>query len=794
MYDMFKGSQRLPRWRFVPIIGWGVWEVLRWRMEIQEPLLGSASHVKGFDPLSPYIIDMSSKMGPRPIDESGILCCTPDTYPDPYHPTEIAQYALAHWNAYRSTGSDEHRQIFLTQANWFLTHEYLVGPDMSGWPIPFPWPEWDTPASWLSALTQGNVISVLVRAYRLTGDLAFLDAARRATRTFEVDILDGGVSTPVGDDGVFFEEVAVYPAGHILNGFILSLFGLYDYVDLTGDARIVALISRAHRALHTLIEEFDCGYWSRYDLRYRRLARRFYHALHVTCLHAHAQVSGCDHCAAVATRWAAYQRRPGTLLRYFLASRRDRYWRALWRQLRRLVFRSSGCDEQTGRDRICVPVAAFPVAGGTRGVLAGIARAMANEWQIDYLTHYAGPNRQGLTIHNFGPTKAHPWQFPNVWLYALTGWWKLLWLLREGRKYRLILPQDGVFSGAFSAVAAKIAGIRIVCMDHGNVTLPGSSAYRAERLKVLATRPLWSRLLSRLRYAWYWPSLRLLAWVGTRFSDHFLPAGDDVAEVYTHHYGIHPSRITRFPFMIDVHRFTRRDDATRACLRAEQGLPMDAIVVTMINRLAIEKGLHIAIQGLSEALMALPPHLRSRVHMRIIGDGSLRPQVEADIDRHSLRGICTLHGEATPDEVSELLGTTDVFLYTGTRGINPVAVLEAMAAGCAVIASTAPQMVAQYLADGRGIAIPVGDVDATAAALIKTITDLPRCQQMGTAARVYIAKHHTAEALRRALLRATFWVPDLSGISSGRLVTERDAHDHEDAHDKDWSSECNDSR
>jgi glycosyltransferase involved in cell wall biosynthesis len=419
---------------------------------------------------------------------------------------------------------------------------------------------------------------------------------------------------------------------------------------------------------------------------------------------------------------------------------------------------------------------------------------MANEWQIDYLTHFAGPDRQGLTIHKFGPTKAHPWQFPNIWLYVLTGWWKLLWLLREGRNYRLILPQDGVFSGAFSAVAAKIAGIRIVCMDHGNVTLPGSIAYRAERLKVLATRPLWwSRLLSRLRYAWYWPSLRLLAWVGTRFSDHFLPAGDDVAQVYTHHYGIHPSRITRFPFMIDVDRFTRRDNATRACLRAEQGLPVEAIAITMINRLAIEKGLHIAVQGLSEALRALPPHVRSRVHMRIIGDGSLRPQVEADIHRHGLDGICTLYGEATPDEVSELLGTTDIFLYTGTRGINPVAVLEAMAAGCVVIASTAPQMVAKYLADGRGIAIPVGDVDATAAALIRTITDLPRCQQMGTTARAYVAQHHTAKALRRALLRATFWAPDLAGISSDRLANERDDDcSHDD--DKDRSSACNDSR
>src|SRR5438552_157577 len=80
---------------------------------------------------------------------------------------------------------------------------------------------------WLSALTQGNCVSVLVRAYQLTDEEIFLKVARRAIRSFELDIQNGGVSVFVGDDGIFFEEVAVSPAAHILNGYILALFGLY---------------------------------------------------------------------------------------------------------------------------------------------------------------------------------------------------------------------------------------------------------------------------------------------------------------------------------------------------------------------------------------------------------------------------------------------------------------------------------------------------------------------------------------------------------------------------------------
>ena len=110
--------------------------------------------------------------------------------------------------------------------------------------MPFSVSDYNASAPWLSALTQGNAVSVLVRAYRLTHEEVFLQVARRAMRTFELDIRDGGVSTSIGEDGVFFEEFAVYPASHVLNGYILALFGLYDYADLTGDTRVAALIRR----------------------------------------------------------------------------------------------------------------------------------------------------------------------------------------------------------------------------------------------------------------------------------------------------------------------------------------------------------------------------------------------------------------------------------------------------------------------------------------------------------------------------------------------------------------------
>ncbi len=284
---------------------------------------------------------------------------------------------------YLANGWDEHKRAFLTQASWLLTHESRLSDDTGGWPIPFDLHDYHAPGPWLSGLAQGSAISVLVRAYKLTKEAAFLHAAQRAIRTFELDILDGGVNAPLGSSGLFFEEVAVYPAAHILNGHILALFGLYDYAILSGESRVETLIEQGVSALHTMLDAFDTGYWTRCDLLHKRLASWFRHSLHVTLLEALAAYTGCEHCVVLASRWARYQHRPGSHLRYLIASRATAYYNSkLKPQLHSLVFRIADTNSQASLVRVCAPITAFPVPGGMRSVLAGVAQVMSDRWQM----------------------------------------------------------------------------------------------------------------------------------------------------------------------------------------------------------------------------------------------------------------------------------------------------------------------------------------------------------------------------------------------------------------------------
>jgi hypothetical protein len=340
-------THRQKLWRALPVIGIFAWEWEVWRKDQAQPCFRLMPKLQDSSVPPPYPIDMWPLLDlpGQLLDETGVPFTLPtDVLPGFYHPTDIAQYALVNWNTYLKTRYEKLRQAFMIQARWLIEHETLITADAGGWPIPFPNSEFYAPKPWLSALTQGVGISVLVRAYQLTGEDVFLQVARRAARTFEMDILDGGVSCGVGDDGIFFEEVAAYPAAHILNGYILSLFGLYDYLALMNDARIHALIQRSLATLHTLIDDFDLGYGSRYDLLSKSPTSRFYHALHVTLLEALAQYSGCQHCVTLAARWASYQRGLKPFVNH-LVRRADRYCRAFRSLLYQVPKRKAACEE-----------------------------------------------------------------------------------------------------------------------------------------------------------------------------------------------------------------------------------------------------------------------------------------------------------------------------------------------------------------------------------------------------------------------------------------------------------------
>jgi len=219
-----------------------------------------------------------------------------------YTPVTIAQYALGCLNRSASGESGSGREIFLAQAGWL--RENLTGGrgDIGIWVHHFPFPPYRLAAPWVSAMAQGQGISVLLRAAEMTGDQAYREAADRALKAFAVPLENGGVRCE-DSTGIWFEEFPTAPALHVLNGFIFALLGIHDHLLVSGSAEAERFWTEGTGTLLGNIGRFDLGYWSRYDLHRRVAASHQYHHLHHLQLEVLADLLDSDRLHRLAARW-----------------------------------------------------------------------------------------------------------------------------------------------------------------------------------------------------------------------------------------------------------------------------------------------------------------------------------------------------------------------------------------------------------------------------------------------------------------------------------------------------------
>ena len=229
-----------------------------------------------------------------------------------YNPIAVAQYGLGNYNLYCRTGEPSRREHFLRSADWLVHRIERNSAGLWVWMHHFDW-EYRTPirAPWYSALSQGQGISLLVRAHKETGCATYGECAERALESFLRETSDGGVVTRDGDGQIWFEEAIVDPPTHILNGYLWALWGVYDHYLWSGSEDSRDLFAEAAQTLKQNLWRYDTGFWSLYELsgtRLPMLASPFYHSLHIVQLRVMHQLTGDDVFAHYASRWDGYRR------------------------------------------------------------------------------------------------------------------------------------------------------------------------------------------------------------------------------------------------------------------------------------------------------------------------------------------------------------------------------------------------------------------------------------------------------------------------------------------------------
>jgi len=133
------------------------------------------------------------------------------------------------------------------------------------------------------------------------------------------------------------------------------------------------------------------------------------------------------------------------------------------------------------------------------------------------------------------------------------------------------------------------------------------------------------------------------------------------------------------------------------------------------------------------------------VNLEIVGEGEEREVIEATIRKEGVESNVTLVGSQA--NVSDWLARWRVFVSSSVREGQPVALLEAMAAGlpCAV---TAAGGVPDTLTDGvEGIVVPPGDPEALADGIQQILDDAELGEIYGRAARERVIQDFSIESL-----------------------------------------------
>ena len=149
------------------------------------------------------------------------------------------------------------------------------------WEYLFPFGNNEPP--WVSSLAQGTGLQAMARtATKLGRQAEVFPLALRGLGIFQT-APPQGVRVESGA-GAHYLQYSGEPRFFVLNGFVQSLVGLYDFAQLTGDATARELFDAGDLAAKREVPTFDTGAWSLYsrgsikkesDLGYHKLLRDF---------------------------------------------------------------------------------------------------------------------------------------------------------------------------------------------------------------------------------------------------------------------------------------------------------------------------------------------------------------------------------------------------------------------------------------------------------------------------------------------------------------------------------------
>lgn len=192
-----------------------------------------------------------------------------------YNPTAIAQYALiCYEKSINKENTEFYKKQFKIQTDWIFKNA-IIEKDKAIWYYNYP-----NQKRFFSGISQGFVISVLLRAYQEFNQKKYLELALKSFKFLNTLVEDGGVLYIKGSYSNWYEEYL--DAEKVLNGHIYALFGIYDLYRVTNLEEARVSFQKGINDVKKNFKHYDLKFFTKYLADTKQPANNSYNYTHYT--------------------------------------------------------------------------------------------------------------------------------------------------------------------------------------------------------------------------------------------------------------------------------------------------------------------------------------------------------------------------------------------------------------------------------------------------------------------------------------------------------------------------------
>ncbi|MFA5316563.1 MAG: glycosyltransferase family 4 protein [Dehalococcoidales bacterium] len=261
----------------------------------------------------------------------------------------------------------------------------------------------------------------------------------------------------------------------------------------------------------------------------------------------------------------------------------------------------------------------------------------------------------------------------------------------------------------------------------------GYLATRKTNVHLISTQHLWAGEVLRARIYEYLDSIV----IKSNSFERIIAVSEDIKSTLISR-NIKEKRIVVIPNGIDVDKYDI--DVNEKTVKDKLGITDDKIVICCIGRLSPQKGHFYLLNAAKEVIKAY-----RNVIFLLVGDGPLKKDLENLSSELGIKNNIIFTGYR--DDVKDILGISRLFVMPSSSEGTPMALLEAMASGRAVIATNVGG-IPEVIKDGfNGILIKPKDAKGMAEAIIRLLGNKVMMGDYGNNAKACIKSNYSSEVM-----------------------------------------------